>query len=155
MSRALWDSALGALQPSYLYNHLVGRLPDWSALVSASHPYSLIVLALLGFDPILLRAGIHPSPLHSPTSAPDLSHTGTCSTWPPHSQNLPFQSFRPRWGLNLSFSLDYQLWRRKWQPTPLFLPEKSHGQRNLAGPSPRGCKESDMTHGLSTLTLGC
>ena len=24
-------------------------------------------------------------------------------------------------------------WRRKWQPTPVFLPEKSHGQRNLAG----------------------
>jgi len=23
--------------------------------------------------------------------------------------------------------------RRKWQPTPLFLPEKSHGQRSLAG----------------------
>ena len=24
-------------------------------------------------------------------------------------------------------------WRRKWQPTPVFLPGKSHGQRNLAG----------------------
>ena len=24
-------------------------------------------------------------------------------------------------------------WRRKWQPTPLFLPGKSHGQRNLLG----------------------
>ena len=27
-------------------------------------------------------------------------------------------------------------WRRKWQPTPLFLPGKFHGQRNLAGCSP-------------------
>ena len=27
-------------------------------------------------------------------------------------------------------------WRRKWQPTPAFLPGKSHGQRNLAGYSP-------------------
>lgn len=88
MSRALWDSALGALQTSYLYNQLVGHLPDWSALASASHPYSLIDLALLGFGPILLRAGIHPSPLHSPTSAPDLSHTGTCSTRPPHSLRI-------------------------------------------------------------------
>jgi len=25
------------------------------------------------------------------------------------------------------------LWRRKWQPTPVFLPEESHGQRNLVG----------------------
>ena len=27
-------------------------------------------------------------------------------------------------------------WRRKWQPAPVFLPEKSHGQRSLAGYSP-------------------
>ena len=36
-------------------------------------------------------------------------------------------------------------WRRKRQPTPVFLPGKSHGQRNLAGYSPWGRKESDMT----------
>ena len=29
-------------------------------------------------------------------------------------------------------------WRRKWQPTPVFLPEESHGQRNQAGYSPWG-----------------
>ena len=34
-------------------------------------------------------------------------------------------------------------WRRKWQPTPVFLPGESHGQRSLAGYSPWGCKESD------------
>ena len=36
-------------------------------------------------------------------------------------------------------------WRRAWQPTPIFLPEKSYGQRILVGSSPRGYKESDMT----------
>ena len=36
-------------------------------------------------------------------------------------------------------------WRRKWQPTPVFLPGKSHGQRNLAGYSPWGRKELDTT----------
>ena len=36
-------------------------------------------------------------------------------------------------------------WRRKWQPTPVFLPEKSHGQRSLVSYSPWGCKESDTT----------
>ena len=36
-------------------------------------------------------------------------------------------------------------WRRKWLPTPVVLPGKSHGQRSLAGNSPWGCKESDMT----------
>ena len=36
-------------------------------------------------------------------------------------------------------------WIRKWQPTPVFLPGESHGQRNLAGYSPWDGKESDMT----------
>ena len=36
-------------------------------------------------------------------------------------------------------------WRRKWQPTPVFLPGKSHGQRSLAGYSAWCHKESDMT----------
>ena len=36
-------------------------------------------------------------------------------------------------------------WIRKWQPTPVFLPEKSHGQRSLAGCSPKGRKVLDMT----------
>ena len=31
-------------------------------------------------------------------------------------------------------------WRRKWQPTPVLLPGKSHGQRSLVGYSPRGHK---------------
>ena len=31
-------------------------------------------------------------------------------------------------------------WRRKWQPTPVFLPEESHGQRSLAGYSPKVAK---------------
>ena len=43
-------------------------------------------------------------------------------------------------------------WRRKWQPTPVFLPGKSHGQRNLAGYSPWRHKESDMTAQLSAQT---
>ena len=36
-------------------------------------------------------------------------------------------------------------WRRKWQHTPVFLPWKSHGQRNLVGYSPWGRREPDMT----------
>ena len=31
-------------------------------------------------------------------------------------------------------------WRRKWQPTPIFLPGKSHGQRNVVGYCPLGSK---------------
>ena len=39
-------------------------------------------------------------------------------------------------------------WRRKWQPTPVFLPRKSHGWGSLVGYSPWGRKESDMTEQL-------
>ena len=46
----------------------------------------------------------------------------------------------------------YIPWRREWQPTPLFLHGKFHGQRSLVGHSPWGHKESDMTEGLSPHT---
>ena len=36
-------------------------------------------------------------------------------------------------------------WRKTWQPIPVFLPGKFHGQRSLAGYSPWGCKESSVT----------
>ena len=36
-------------------------------------------------------------------------------------------------------------WKRKWQPTPVPLPGKSHGRRSLVGYSPWGLKESDTT----------
>ena len=32
-------------------------------------------------------------------------------------------------------------WRREWQPTPVFLPGESHGQRSLEGYGPWGLKE--------------
>ena len=42
-------------------------------------------------------------------------------------------------------------WRRKWQPTPVFLPGRPHGHRSLAGYSPWGQKESDT----ATKQQGC
>ena len=41
-------------------------------------------------------------------------------------------------------------WRRTWQPTPVFLPGESQGQRSLAGCSPRGHTEPDMTEHTHT-----
>ena len=72
-----------------------------------------------------------PSPVLPPASWPDKGTYGSpCSaTW----------------------SFYYLLWRRKWQPTPVVLPGKSHGQRNLVGYSPWGHKESDTTEWLHFL----
>ena len=41
-------------------------------------------------------------------------------------------------------------WRRKWQSTPVFLPGKFQGQRSLAGYSPWGHKELNMTEHACT-----
>ena len=38
--------------------------------------------------------------------------------------------------------------RREWQPAPVFLPGKCHGQRSLVGYNPGGCKELDTTKQL-------
>ena len=52
-------------------------------------------------------------------------------------KNLPKIQFNP-WIQKIP-------WRRKWQPTPVFLPEEFHGRRSLVGYSQWGCKESDTT----------
>ena len=41
-------------------------------------------------------------------------------------------------------------WWREWQPTPVFFPGESHGQKSPAGYSPQSCRESDAT---STFTF--
>ena len=41
-------------------------------------------------------------------------------------------------------------WRRAWQPTPVFFPGESHGQRSLVGYSPWGHKESNTTEVISS-----
>ena len=55
----------------------------------------------------------------------------------------------------LETSVQFQGWRRspgggKGQPTPIFLPGESHGQRSMEGYSPWGWKESDTAEGLNT-----
>ena len=46
-------------------------------------------------------------------------------------------------------------WRRRWQPTPVFLPGESHGRRSLAGYSPQGCKELDTTEATQHAHMPC
>ena len=43
-------------------------------------------------------------------------------------------------------------WRRKWQPTPVFLPGKPHEQRSPAGYSPKANKELDVIEQMQHLT---
>ena len=52
---------------------------------------------------------------------------------------------------HISFTT-YCVWRRKWQPTPVFLPEKFHRLKSLVGYSPWVRKDSNMTEWLNTHT---
>ena len=79
--------------------------------------------------------------------------------WAPQLENRPPLSMLTWWLRVWSIRLELGrpgfnpwvgkiLWRRKWQPTPVLLPGKSHGWRSLGGCSPWGRKESDMTEWL-------
>ena len=48
------------------------------------------------------------------------------------------------WGIFFGV-IQYSLWRRKWQPTPVFLPGESQGRRSLLGCRLWGHTESDTT----------
>ena len=58
---------------------------------------------------------------------------------------LPMKELQETWVWSLVGKIPR---RRKWQPTPIFLPRKSHGRRSLAGYSP-WVAELDMTEWLS------
>ena len=67
-----------------------------------------------------------------------------------HQLYLNEINLRKRWPiLYYTGSQIFLGWRREWLPTPAFWPGEFHGQRRLAGYSPRGRKESDMTERLS------
>ena len=55
-------------------------------------------------------------------------------------------------GAQSNYSSNMKDWRRAWQPTSVFLPGDSHGQKSLMGYSPWGRKELDTAKQLSTLT---
>ena len=67
---------------------------------------------------------------------------------PGRLQSMRSLRVRHNWATSLSLST-FMHWRRKWQPTPVFLPGESHGQRSLVGYSPWDHKELDTTEQLT------
>ena len=61
--------------------------------------------------------------------------------------------FHTHWAISLAVTLLGKIpWRRKWQPTPVFLPGRFHGQRGLAGYSPWGRTQLDTVERAGTCT---
>ena len=83
-------------------------------------------------------APLIPSSILKPPSAPSEADCGTSGKEPAgRSRRCKRYRFSP-WAGNIR-------WKRPWQPTPVSLPDGSHGQRSLVGYSPQGHKELDMT----------
>ena len=59
-------------------------------------------------------------------------------------QSMGSQRVGYDWATSLSL-FTFMQWRRKWQPTPVFFPGESQGQRSLVGCCLWGCTESDTT----------
>ena len=89
---------------------------------------------------------------HSPSKSTSLFFF---LTWPWKHLKLPLWLIRPPWGLSskeftrkVGHGFDPWvrkiLWKREWQPPPVFLPGKSHGHRSLTGYTSRG-EELDTT----------
>ena len=84
----------------------------------------------------------------SPMTLHFWGHTALGKGFPGGSvvKNLPAK------GTRVQFLVEKIHWRRKWQPTPVFLLGESHRQRSLMGYSPKGCRESNTTEQLSVPT---
>ena len=70
---------------------------------------------------------------------------------PGRLQSLGLQRVRDNWVHTCIQALEYHyitIWRRRWHPTPVLLPGKSHGRRSLVGCSPWGRWGSDTTERL-------
>ena len=81
------------------------------------------------------------------TMAPHSSTLAWKIPWteePGRLQSLGLQKIGHDWATSLSI-FTFMHWRRKWQPTPVFLPGESQGQWSLAGCRLWGRTESDTT----------
>ena len=95
------------------------------------------VMALLFSKLSLLKKAMAP---HSSTLAWQLPWTEE----PGRLQSMWSQRVRDNWATSLSL-FTFMHWRRKWQPTPVFLPRESQGWRSLVGCCLWGCTELDTT----------
>ena len=74
---------------------------------------------------------------------------------PGRLQSMGSRRVRQDWAPSLSLFTSMH-WRRRWQPTPVFLPGKFHGWRSLVSYSPWGLEESHQTERLQFhISLSC
>ena len=114
---------------------------NWGFLSSAM----AVSLAISPSGPV--KSSDNCSPACPKAMAPHSSPLAWNTPWmeePGRLQSMRSLRVRHDWATSLSLST-FTHWRRKWQPTPVFLPGESHERRSLVGCSPWGCTELDTT----------
>ena len=86
----------------------------------------------------------HPTPVLLPGKSHGQRSLVGCSPFPKLQSILGSLKVGHDWATSLSL-FTFMYWRRKWQPTPLFLPGESHGRWSLVGCRLWGHTESDTT----------
>ena len=72
-------------------------------------------------------------PERNHTAAGAIEQSSNSSSWPLRLVLWRLKNGKAKWGRHLPTVIATLPWRRKWQPTVVFLPGKFHGQRRLAG----------------------
>ena len=111
--------------------------PDW--LHALCSPLSYLPFLAGGGDVQSLKSEKAMAP-HSSTLAWNIPWTEE----PGRLQSMRSLRVGHDWVTSLSL-FTFMHWRREWQPTPVFLPGESQGQRSLVGGHPWGHTESDST----------
>ena len=102
---------------------------------SFSFTHGSALVSVLPEKPQCIRSSAALSPaLPSPFPSVNTSPFSISESLFPHCKQVHQYCFSGRF-----------LWRRKWQPTPVFLPGEALGQKSLASYGPWGRKEVDMT----------
>ena len=140
----------------YLRGRTVSLLLEWVWSWGREKEESMVTSRLLAWELIEkpkreTDRGQNLSPnMGTPTEKAMAPHSSTLAwkiPWmeePGGLQSMGSLRVRHDWATSLSLST-FMHWRRKWQPTPVFLPGESQGRGSLVGCRLWGCTESDMT----------
>ena len=140
-----WLNSNNFIAPSWkisvlclLYRCLLVSINCFQVIFSVSCPLRIVFKALnLSLCCYIRRRQWHP---HSSTFAWKIPWTEE----PGRLQSMGLLGIRHDWATSLSF-FTFMHWRRKWQPTPVFLPGESQGRGSLVGCRLWGRTESDTT----------
>ena len=119
----------------------------WNITQTSFFHRCVICISPSTFFPCLLPLTMHLSFISEKAMAPHTSTLAWKFPWteePGRLQSMVSLRVGHDWATSLSL-FTFMHWRRKWQPTPVFLPGESQGRQSLLGCHLWGCTESDTT----------